>query len=562
MAKQTKASSATETVRIFALGGLDEDGKNMLCVEIDGEIYIIEAGIKFPELKDSLGVECIVQDFSYLVEHEDKIAGVFITHGHDDIMGALPYLLKQIHTKVYTCPLAAKEIQRKLRKERITGSKIIAVERHDERVIGHHKVVFFPVTHAYPGTFGLAIQSKQGYIVYTGEFIEDYDDLEDPYRGDFTTVTSLGNEGVLVLLQESRGAERSGHTSPNHRISPNLESVFQAHEHQRVFVSVYTQSVYRIQEIIATSIKYDKKMYFYNKELRDILESLKMVGYVVPEKYIITPEQFNDDLEDVVVIISGQGPSLFRKLNNIANNEIEDIHFKSNDVVCIASQVISGVEKDFGAMENDIYKANGHVYVLDRDVLNMHPSKEDLKLMIFLMKPKYYIPIKGEYRLLHMNAEIALNQGYSPSNILILDNGQVATFKNKKLVSCALELELNDTMIDGKENWDMAGAVLRDREILSTDGVMILAIGIDAKSKKIINGPDIQTRGLVYLRDAEYITNDVSKIMESIIETDVKEKKYDNVETRDKIRDKVRDYLIKKTAKRPMILPVIMEIRT
>ncbi len=562
MATKPKKKPTTETVRIFALGGLDEDGKNMLVVEVDRDIYVIEAGIKFPDLKESLGIECIVQDFTYLVENKDRIAGVFITHGHDDIMGALPYLLKQVHAHVYTCPLAAKEIQRKLKKERITGSRIHTVKRHDQKTIGNHKVVFFPVTHAYPGTFGLAIKSKQGYIVYSGEFIEDYDDLEDSYRGDFTTMSTLGNEGVLVLLQESRGAERSGHTSPNHRISPNLESVFQNHEHQRVFVSVYTQSVYRIQEIVDCCLKYNRKMYFYNKEIRDILKSLKTVGYEVPEDFVVDTKHFNNDMKDVVVIISGQGPSLFKKLNNIANNEVDDIRFTSDDIVCIASQVISGVEKDFGTMENDIYKGNGHVYVLDHNVLSMHPSKEDLKIMIFLMKPKYYIPVKGEYRLLHMNASVALGLGYSPSNILILDNGQVATFQKNELVSCEQEFDLKDTMIDGKENWDMAGAVLRDREILSTDGVMILAIGIDAKTKKIINGPDVQTRGLIYLRDAEYITNDVSKIMETVITSDVKEKVYDNVTTRDKIRDKVRDYLVKKTAKRPMILPVIMEIRT
>ena len=247
-------------------------------------------------------------------------------------------------------------------------------------------------------------------------------------------------------------------------------------------------------------------------------------------------------------------------MSNIANNEVEDIVFTQNDVIVIASPVIPGVEKVFKSMENDIYKEEGTILVLDRNVLSMHPSKEDLKMMLFLMKPKYYIPVKGEYRHLYMNSEIALEMGYKPSQIILLDNGQVATFENQKLRSCSMELELHDVMIDGKENWDMAGVVLKDREILSTDGVMILAIGLDAKTKKIINGPDIQTRGLIYVKDAEYITTDVGKILEDTIQEAVANKTYDNLTTRNEIRDKISKYLYKQTAKRPMVLPVILEI--
>lgn len=547
-------------IRIFALGGLDEDGKNMLIVEVDGEIYIVESGIKFPDEKESLGIEYIVQDFTYLVENKERIVGVFITHGHDDIMGSLPYLMKNIKAPIYTSPLAAKQIQRLFKKERIKGCKIHTVKRHDQKKIGTHKVIFFPVTHAFPCTFGLAIHTNQGYIVYSGEFIEDYDDLDDMYRGDFTTCSKLGNEGVLVLLQESKGAERTGHTAPNHKIEHNFNQVLEHNEKNRVFVSVYTQSVYRIQEIIDSCISYNKKMVFYTKELRELIADLAEMGYTIPSNLVLDPSKIKDVTEDVVVIISGQGKSLFKMLSNIANDEVEDIDFTSNDVIVIASPVIPGVEKVFKAMENDIYKEEGKIIVLDRKVLSMHPSKEDLKMMIFLTKPKYYIPIKGEYRHLYMNSQIALDMGYSPSQIIILDNGQVATFENEKLVSCSMELELHDVMIDGKENWDMAGVVLKDREILSTDGVMIVAIGIDAKTKKIINGPDIQTRGLIYVKDAEYITDDVGKIMEETIAESVKNKTYDNLETRVEIREKIAKYLYRQTAKRPMVLPVILEI--
>ncbi|MGJ0776486.1 ribonuclease J [Faecalicoccus pleomorphus] len=553
-------SSVNERIRIFCLGGLDEDGKNMMVVEVDQDIYIIEAGIKFPEEKESLGIEFIVQDFTYLIENQDRIAGIFITHGHDDVMGALPYLMKNVKANIYTSPLASKAIHKVFKKERITGSKIYTIKRHDQRKIGTHKVVFFPVTHAYPGTFGLAISSSQGYIVYSGEFIEDYDDLHDSYRGDFTTCSKLGNEGVLVLLQESKGAERSGHTAPNHRITEKFSQVLEQTDHNRVFVSVYTQSVYRIQEIIECCIQYDRPMIFYSKELRELVTNLEDFNVSIPNKLVLDPSYIKEAPDNVVVIISGQGKSLFKTMSNIANNEVEDIVFTQNDVIVIASPVIPGVEKVFKSMENDIYKEEGRILVLDRNVLSMHPSKEDLKMMLFLMKPKYYIPVKGEYRHLFMNSEIALEMGYKPSQIILLDNGQVATFENQKLRSCSMELELHDVMIDGKENWDMAGVVLKDREILSTDGVMILAIGLDAKTKKIINGPDIQTRGLIYVKDAEYITTDVGKILEDTIQEAVANKTYDNLTTRNEIRDKISKYLYKQTAKRPMVLPVILEI--
>ncbi|MBP3853718.1 MAG: ribonuclease J [Erysipelotrichaceae bacterium] len=556
---KTPKKKTKEVIRIFALGGQDEDGKNMMCVEIDGDIYIIEAGIKFPDPKESLGIEFIIQDLTYLIEHKDKVAGIFITHGHDDVMSALPYLLEHIHTTVYTSALCAKEIHRKLRAHKIKGSRIRAIKRHDQKTIANRKCVFFPVTHAYPGTFGVGILSKQGYIVYTGEFIEDYENLSELYRGDFRTLTQLEQKGIFVLLQESKGADRSGHTAPNHRLYPRVHAVLEKYPDNRVIIGVYTQSVYRIQEIVEACIKYNRKMYFFNKDIQGMLRDMKELGYEINRRWIATEKEFKTK-KNIAVIISKQGPSLFRTLNNIANNEDDKIQISSDDVICIAAPVVPGAEKDFGAMENDIYKAGGKLENLVSGMISMHPSIEDLKMMLFLLRPKYYIPVKGEYRLLHANAQVALDMGYNANHILILDNGQVATFSDGKLRSCHQEMELSDTLIDGKENWDMAGVVLKDRDTLSTDGVMILAIGLDAKTKKIINGPDVQSRGLIYLKDAEYITADVAKIMEETITKAVQDKKYDNMNTRNDIRDKVIKYLIKKTAKRPMVLPVIMEI--
>jgi len=557
-----KPNAKKETIRIFMLGGQDEDGKNMMCIEIDGDIYVIEAGIKFPDPKESLGIEYVIQDISYLIEHKDRVVGVFITHGHDDVVSALPYLLAEVPSHVYTCPLAARQIQKKNRQMKVKGAHIHTVKRHDIRKIGGRKVVFFPITHAYPGTFGVAILTNQGYIVYSGEFIEDYDDLSDNYRGSLSALSKLGTEGVFVLLQESKGADRPGHTSPNHRLAPYFSQILEQNDHRRVFVSVYLQSIYRMQEVIKTCIKYHRKMLFFTEEQQEMMENLKAIGYEVPEELIIDKKHFNNDLKDIVVIIAQQGPILFRTINNIINNEVKPFEFHKDDILCIASPIVPGAERVFSSMENDLYKEGGEMEILTSHTVSMHPSIEDLKMMLFLLRPKYYIPVKGQYRLLYANAQLAMDMGYNPNNILILDNGQVAQFENGRLVSCRMEMELQETPIDGNKDWDMAGVVLKDREILSTDGVIILAVGIDAKTKKIINGPDVQTRGLIYLRDAEYITKDVAKIMEDTITADVEKKKYDNMETRGHIRDKVTKYLLKQTKKRPMILPVIMEINS
>ena len=557
-----KPNAKKETIRIFMLGGQDEDGKNMMCIEIDGDIYVIEAGIKFPDPKESLGIEYVIQDISYLIEHKDRVVGVFITHGHDDVVSALPYLLAEVPSHVYTCPLAARQIQKKNRQMKVKGAHIHTVKRHDIRKIGGRKVVFFPITHAYPGTFGVAILTNQGYIVYSGEFIEDYDDLSDNYRGSLSALSKLGTEGVFVLLQESKGADRPGHTSPNHRLAPYFSQILEQNDHRRVFVSVYLQSIYRMQEVIKTCIKYHRKMLFFTEEQQEMMENLKAIGYEVPEELIIDKKHFNNDLKDIVVIIAQQGPILFRTINNIINNEVKPFEFHEDDILCIASPIVPGAERVFSSMENDLYKEGGEMEILTSHTVSMHPSIEDLKMMLFLLRPKYYIPVKGQYRLLYANAQLAMDMGYNPNNILILDNGQVAQFENGRLVSCRMEMELQETPIDGNKDWDMAGVVLKDREILSTDGVIILAVGIDAKTKKIINGPDVQTRGLIYLRDAEYITKDVAKIMEDTITADVEKKKYDNMETRGHIRDKVTKYLLKQTKKRPMILSVIMEINS
>lgn len=549
-----------DQVRIFALGGLDENGKNMYVVEVNEAIFIIEAGLKYPD-SDKLGVEFIIPDFSYLIENKDRIKGIFITHAHDDVVAALPYLLKQINIPVYTGNLTANIIHETLKKEGIKNVKIHRMKRTSKQTIGGVKVRTFPMTHAFPDNFGLAISTDQGYIVYTGEFIVDYDMLQPEYLCDLNELSDIGKKGVLCLLSESQSADKLGHTAPKHRITNLIEPIFEA-SHSRILISSYSQSLFRIIEIIELAKKYNRKIFFHDKGMRELLQQLELVKYYhVPREMEIKESEFHDDMEDVVVLITGNGKNLFRTMSNIANHEDRFVSFRTTDTIIVASPIVSGTELDANNMENEIYKEGGKIFTLDsKTVLSMHPSSEDLKMMLYLFQPKYYIPVKGEYRHLFVNANLANRMGYSPDRILILENGQIATFEDKILNSVSDRIELDDTMIDGKENWDMTGVVLKDREVLSTDGVMVIGVGINHRTKEIINGPDVQTRGLIYLKDAEYIIKEVGEIMERTIEEAVKENRYENMATRTEARDKISKYLMKETGKRPMILPVIMEI--
>ena len=549
-----------DRIRICALGGLDENGKNMLVVEINSEIILVEAGIKFPE-SEQLGIEFIIPDFSYLLENKNRIKGIFVTHGHDDVSRALPYLLKQINIPVYTGAMSANVLRDLLRQEGLTEFKINKVNRTDQVKVGNIMVRTFAMSHAYPDNFGIAIQTDQGYIVYTGEFIIDYDMNTKEYDFDINELSEIGKSGVLCLLNESVGADKEGHTAPFHRISPILEPIFESSNH-RILISCYSQSLFRMREILDLAIRFNKKVYFHGDEAKYFLKHMEQLGYYqFPKELIVNNSNFNDENDEIIVLITERGKNLFRKLQKIAMHEDDKVHFRTTDTIVIASSVVSGTEIEANSMENEIYKEGGRIYSLNsKKILSLHPSSEDLKMMLYLFKPRYYIPVKGEYRHLISNANLAFNMGYRPDQIVILDNGQFATFENKVLKSVADTIDLNDTMIDGKENWDVTGVVLKDREILSNEGVMVIGVSVDFKTKKIIGGVDVQTRGLIYLKDAEYIVKEVMNITEQTIEENVKNGIYENIETRIDVKDRVTRYLLRETGKRPMILPVIIEI--
>ncbi|MBR4485683.1 MAG: ribonuclease J, partial [Erysipelotrichaceae bacterium] len=389
----------------------------------------------------------------------------------------------------------------------------------------------------------------------------DYDLLNQAFSMDLNTLSNIGQNNVLVLMSESTGASRPGYTAPKHRISDHIEHFFEESE-SRIIVTLYRQNLFRIMEILELAAKYKKKVFFYNEDHVKLLKIVEDLNYYkIPRNVIIGKDEFNNDISDVVCVVSGPGNEVFKLMNNIAIGEDNVIELRENDTVIIASPVVPGTEKDATAMENDLYKAGVNIYKLKaREVLSMHASIEDLKMMLYMIRPKYYLPIKGEYSDLINNADIAVEMGYTPDKIIILDNGQFASFENGRLASTSDFIELEDKAIDASDMRNVSGMVLKDREKLSTDGAIICGVVLDFKTKKVIGGPDIQSRGVIYLKDADHILSEIGNILISTIERNVKENTYENMQVRMEAREQISHYVMKSTGKAPMILPAIVEI--
>ena len=550
-------------VRIFALGGLDEDGKNMYVVENGNDIFVMECGLKYPE-GEQFGVQMIIPDFKYLQENEKRIRGVFITHGHDDVMAALPNLLQVMpHVPVYMAPLTAMMFERRAKKLGLKDLNIHRIRRNSRFKIGSTEIRTFGTTQSIADGFGIAIGTDDGFVVYTGEFIVDYDTKNEAFSFDVTNITDLSSAGVLALMSESVGSTRNGHSAPNHRITEQIEQYFDETK-GRMFITLFNQNIYRVMEVIELANKYNRKVMIYDDELKDLMNDMAKLGYYrIPAGLEVPPSQFTNDMDNVIVIIAGNGSNIFQKVHKIATKEDDVIEFRPSDTVIIASPAVPGTEREEASMEDDLYREAGRVIAVDaKRAFTMHASIEDLKMMVYLLRPKYYIPVKGEYRQLIANANIALDMGYKADRIIVMDNGQIATIIDGQLQRNFDRIDAEDVLVDGNENLDATGMVLKEREVLSTDGAIIVGVVINHKTKEIIGGPDVQSRGVIYLKDADYIVQEIGNIMEKTITDAVKENRYDNLNCRAEARDKISRYVMRETGKRPMILPAIVEINT
>lgn len=476
-------------------------------------------------------------------------------------MAALPYLLKQANIPVYATPLTALIIKKYLLSHKIKGTKINRIKRSDDFKVGSVNVRTFGVTQSIPDGIGLVFETSMGAIVYTSEYIVDYDISSEHFACDIGRLAAIGQQGVLALLTESTGANNAGYTSPRHRISSLIEPYFESAD-GRLIVTVYKQNLFRIIEILELAKKYKKKVFFYDESQIELLAMLQSLDYyTIPKDLLIERTEFNNETNDSICIVSGTGARVFKRMNRIATKEDDVVELKESDTVVVASPIVPGTEKEASNMENDLYKEGVNVVSISaKEVFSMHASIEDLKMMIYLFKPKYYIPIKGEYRHLIANANIALDMRFTPDRIIVLDNGQIAEFKQGRLKTTKDFIELEETLIDGNEKLDVGGMVLKDCDTLSTDGAIVVGIVINHRTKELIGGPDVQSRGVIYLKDADYIVKMLGNILMESVSDAVKDNRYENMQARMVAKDKMSRYILKETGKRPMILPAIVEI--
>ncbi len=551
-----------EQIKIGALGGQDENGKNLFIFEINESIFIIQCGYKYPDT-DQLGIEFIIPSFKYVIENKDRVKGIFITHAHDDVMGSLEYLLKSISAPIFTTPFTGKIIQDLFGNK--LGKKLVIklLRRNGDFQLAGVNFKTFGLTHSVPDGFGLAFETKHGYIVYAGEFLFDFDINNPAFNTDVTSLAALGKKGVLALLSESVYSDRLGNSAPKHRITSKIEPFFQEAE-GRIIITLYQQNMFRLIEVLDLTRKFNRPVVSLDPRLMKLVRMAEALGYYkIAEGLELPLDSFNNEMENVVVIVSGKGPEVFNRMNQIAINEDDLIELRPTDTIIVASPSVSGTEREAGRMENELYKSDVTIRTLNRkEVVSLHPSIEDLKMLNYLLKPKYFLPIIGEYRQLIDNANIALQMGHRADRILVLDNGQIAYFEDGEFKNSASWVEVDDVMIDGKDNLDSSGMVLRDREILCKDGVIIAGVSLDFYTKEIIAGPDIQTRGLIYLKDADHIIKEITSIVENTIRDSVKDDSYSNSGCRLAIKEKISKYIIKETGKRPMVLPAIIEART
>ena len=548
-------------IRIFGLGGLNETGKSMFIVDVDDNIYVFDAGLKYSS-ETMLGVDYILPDYTYIKENKDKIRGIFLTHGHDSNMGAMADILYEMPDLPVYCTKFTMEVL----KEDLNDSGVVAT--HLKEIRPHSKLTFgdevlFPVsvTHSIPDSVAYVLYTKDGAIVYTGDFTFD-STVNGPYKTDIGKLAYVGKQGVLCLLSESIYAEKKGHTSPHNRVTGFIKDVLH-HTENRIICTIMTAHIYRVQEIFNEVSKTKRKVVIMGKNLQNLINKSIDMGYISFDKSRIGDlSNLND--KDVVVLITDDKEKPFMNLERIIKGFDKYIKLKDTDTIFLTEPPYEGIERRTALVMDEIAKKDVEAISLNaKEHLLHHASREDLMLMINLMNPKYYFPVKGEYRHQVMNAEIAERIGMPKENIILKLNGDVATFIDGELQQDVFEhIDTEEILIDGKSQGDIGDLVLKDREMLGANGIVIVSATLDKTTKKILAGPEILTRGFVYVRESAELIEETENICREVIEESVtaEDQKVDYNNIKNEIRDRLGKYFYKETECKPMVITVIQEV--
>ena len=550
------------SLKIIPLGGLHEIGKNITVFEYEDEMIVVDCGLSFPE-DDMLGVDLVIPDITYLVKNQEKLKGMVITHGHEDHIGGIPYFLKQINTPIYATRLAAGLISNKLEEHKLLRSTEMHIVTQGETIqLGKNfKVEFIRSSHSIPDSVMLAITTPAGTILHTGDFKVDYTPIDGQLM-DFGRIAELGNKGILALMSDSTNAERKGFTMSESSVGELFDTVFQNCS-KRIVVATFASNVHRIQQIVNSAIKYNRKIAVCGRSMINMIETATSLGYIqVPEKTFIDIDMiknYNDD--QLVIITTGSQGEAMSALTRMASGEHRKVVITPNDLIIISATPIPGNEKLVSKVIDDLMQIGAEVvYSALEDVhVSGHACQEEQKLILALARPKYFIPVHGEYRQLKAHAETAEEMGIPKENIFMMKNGRIIEM-NQNEAKLAGAVPSGKILVDGLGVGDVGNIVLRDRQHLSQDGLIIIVMTMDGASGSIVSGPDVISRGFVYVRESENLMDDVKRQIREEVQKFEDKNITDWSTIKSTLKDSLREYIFQKTKRNPMILPIIMEI--
>lgn len=547
-------------IKIFSLGGLNENGKNMYIVDVDKDIFVFDAGLKYDN-DQNLGIDYIIPNFDYLIKNKKNIKGIFLTHGHEGNMGAIPDILEVLpDIPVYGTKLTIEIVKNDMTQEQLNKANIKEIRPHSKLDFGKNALFPISVTHSIPDAVCYVLYTEDGAIVYTGDFVFD-STMMGSYKTDIGKLAYVGKQGVLCLLAESMYAARKGHTSPNNRVSDFIRDVLNKNEN-RIIATVLPAHFYRIQELFNEVSKTHRKVVIMGKSLQD------MISKAIEENYLTIDSakigSLTDlELKDTVVLISDEKEKPFANLERIIKGYDKFIKIKESDTIFITEPSYEGIEKRTAVIMDEIAMLGANAVSLSaKNHLLHHASSEDLMLMINLMNPKYYFPVKGEYRNQYANAEIAEELGIPKENIILKQNGDVLELVNGKDTNSIEHIEVDEILIDGKSQGDIGDLVLKDREMLGENGIVIISCTLDRETKQILGGPEILTRGFIYVKESQDLLEETKQLSREVIEQNVAEssKRVDYAKIKNDVRDVLGKFFYKETESKPMIITVIQEI--
>jgi len=555
--------TAESNLSIFALGGINEIGKNMYVLQYSDDIVVIDCGSKFPD-ESLMGIDLIIQDVSFLIENKDKIRALVITHGHEDHIGGIPYLLKQINVPIYATQLTLGLIELRLKEHGLLrGTELVMINSDSNLEFGTVSLTFFKTNHSIPDCLGIAFQTPEGTVVHTGDFKFDLTPVNNEYP-DIHKMAEIGNKGVLILLSESTNAERPGFNSSERLIGGHIEEAFR-NARRKVFISTFASNVHRVQQVVDAAQKTNRKLALLGRSMVNVVSVASELGYLtIPDGMLIEKNQIKQmDSEKVAILCTGSQGEPMAALSRLSSSNFRQVEIDTDDTVIFASSPIPGNEKSVSRIIDNLFLLGAKVIYGSGRETGMHVSghafQEELKLMLTLMKPKYFIPIHGEYRMLHHHSLLAESIGVKKENIFIINNGDVVDISNQ-VARQTRKVQSGKIFVDGLGIGDVGNIVLRDRKLLSEEGMLVIVVTVGKTDGQLVSDPDTISRGFVFSRDSEELMNEVNQlVIKTVSNSQGRDGNQRNI-LKQNIKKSTETYLYGRTKRRPMILPIIIEI--